>query len=262
MIRLDHQGGVSRQVTNPKQGRVGSQEAVEKLHPFNLWRGGRAGFVAFTLQITMDMPGCRASSFHPPRLQSERRHFFDKTPRMAQDPGICDICAKFRWQFCGERSGFEQSISEMSMIGQKHCPFCKTPALRGCEHLAIAAEARDFIRRCVDQCQGRAQWQSLCEARRARLRGSGDWSPEREDFTWLETAFCSEFLKRLAWFGGMDHEWRTRPDGEQGGFWVLLWSKEPKRLWWELRDEFERQHAACLRPQVPPASGSWLLTPN
>ncbi len=57
---------------------------------------------------------------------------------------------------------------------------------------------------------------------------------------WLETAFCQKFLRRLLWFGGLEHEWRTGPRLNQGGFWVLLWSKDPTRLWWELRDEFER----------------------
>ncbi len=40
---------------------------------------------------------------------------------------------------------------------------------------------------------------------------TGEWSPEREDYTWLETAFCDEFLKRLSWFGGMEYEWRAGP---------------------------------------------------
>ena len=66
-------------------------------------------------------------------------------------------------------------------------------------------------------------------------------SPEQEDFTWLETAFCDVFLKRLVWFAGMDYEWRSGPKPEQGGFWVVLWSKDPQRLWWELREEFERR---------------------
>ncbi len=70
---------------------------------------------------------------------------------------------------------------------------------------------------------------------------TGEWSPEREDYTWLETAFCEEFLKRLTWFGSMEYEWRSGPKARQAGFWVLLWSKNPRHLWWELRDEFERQ---------------------
>ena len=40
------------------------------------------------------------------------------------------------------------------MISQKHCPFSRVPALTGCEHLALAAEGRDFVRRCVELCQG------------------------------------------------------------------------------------------------------------
>ena len=135
------------------------------------------------------------------------------------------------------------------MIGHKHCPFCLTHALRGCSHLALAVEARDFVRRCVESCSAQTQWQALCQSRRAMLQRTGKWTPEREDFTWLETAFCSEFLKHLSWFGEMDYEWRTGARPEQGGFWVLLWSKEPERLWWELRDSFEKH----CSPQMPPS---------
>ncbi len=127
------------------------------------------------------------------------------------------------------------------MINQKLCPLCKTPAVTGCKHLALAAEGRDFVRRCVELCQGEKQWRALCEWRRRQRAASGDWSPEQEDYTWLETAFCDEFLKRLAWFGGMEYEWRSGPKSKQAGFWVLLWSKDPRQLWWQLRDEFERQ---------------------
>jgi len=137
------------------------------------------------------------------------------------------------------------------MIGRKHCPFCLTPALHGCEHLALAVEAREFVRRCVELCDGQIPWQGLCALRRGELQSAGRWSPERDDFTWLETAFCDEFLKRLSWFGEMDYEWRTGSRPEQGRFWALLWSKDPKRLWWELRDEFERQFSSHISP-VPP----------
>jgi hypothetical protein len=126
------------------------------------------------------------------------------------------------------------------MINQKLCPYCSTPAADRCSHLALAAEARDFVRQCVELCQGQKQWRTLCQQHREQLRRTGEWSPEKEDFTWLETAFRDAFLKRLAWFGGMDHEWRSGPKAAQGGFWVLLWSKEPQRLWWELLDAFER----------------------
>jgi hypothetical protein len=127
------------------------------------------------------------------------------------------------------------------MINQKHCPFCKTTAGTGCKHLAVAAEGRDFVRRCVELCQGEKQWRGVCDSRRRQRLVTGEWSPEREDYTWLETAFCDEFLKRLTWFGGMEYEWRAGPKAKQTGFWVLLWSKDPRQLWWELRDEFERQ---------------------
>ena len=126
------------------------------------------------------------------------------------------------------------------MITQNHCPYCKAPAFGQCNHLALIVEARDFVRRCVEACGGQAQWRALCQHRREQWRRSGEWSPEREDYTWLESAFCQEFLKPLKWFGGLDYEWRTGPKPEQGGFWVLLWSGDPARLWWELRDQFER----------------------
>ncbi len=142
------------------------------------------------------------------------------------------------------------------MINQKHCPFCKTAAAAACVHLALAAEGRDFVRRCVEQSQGQAQWQVFCQRRHQLLHRSGDWSPEQEDFTWLETAFCDVFLKRLSWFGGMDYEWRSGPKPEQGGFWVLLWSKDPQRLWWELREEFERRTMNI--PPLPEAA-PWLI---
>lgn len=142
------------------------------------------------------------------------------------------------------------------MMNQRNCPFCKTPAAHGCAHLALAAEGRDFVRRCVEACQGQTQWQLLCLQRREQHRRLGQWSPEQEDFTWLETAFCDEFLKRLTWFGGMDYEWRSGPKPGQGGFWVLLWSKEPQRLWWELREQIERKTTFVPPPQESPA---WLL---
>ena len=137
------------------------------------------------------------------------------------------------------------------MIDQKHCPYCLAPAQRGCPHLALAVEARDFVRRCVERSEAQVQWQTLCQRRRGQLQSAGQWSPERDDFTWLETAFCDEFLRRLSWFGAMDYEWRTGAKPEQGGFWVLLWSKDAQRLWWELRDEFERQSSGHF---PPPAS--------
>ena len=127
------------------------------------------------------------------------------------------------------------------MIGQKHCPFCQAPAVKACGHLALALEGRDFVRRCVELSNGQEAWRRLRVLRVEQRRRTGEWSPEQEDFTWLETAFCEAFLKRLRWFGAMDYEWRIGPNPGQGGFWVLLWTKSPQRLWWELRDEFERQ---------------------
>ena len=141
------------------------------------------------------------------------------------------------------------------MINQRNCPFCKTPAARGCEHLALAAEGRDFVRRCIELCEGQRSWRLLCEQRREQNHAGG-WGPEHADFTWLETAFCEEFLRDLAWFGGMDHEWRSGPRPEEGGFWVLLWSKDPRRLWWELREKLEHD---CASPQAAPENPPWLI---
>lgn len=149
------------------------------------------------------------------------------------------------------------------MINQRHCPFCNGAASTGCSHLAVAVEPRGFVACCIELCEGQIPWQTLCQQRRDQQRLSGGLSPEREDFTWLETAFCDQFLKHLRWFGGLDYEWRTGPRLEQGGFWVLLWSKDPRRLWWELRDELERR--TTVISFIPPQeSAPWLiwLTPR
>jgi hypothetical protein len=139
------------------------------------------------------------------------------------------------------------------MINQQHCPFCKTPAAQSCEHLALAAEGRDFVRRCIELCHGQEAWRVLCQSRRENNLGA----PLQEDFTWLETAFCQQFLAHLAWFGGMDHEWRSGPRPDQAGFWVLLWSKDPRQLWWELREQLERE---CSAPQAAAdAPPPWLI---
>src|SRR5262245_31216553 len=108
------------------------------------------------------------------------------------------------------------------MINQRHCPFCKAPAARGCTHLALAAEGRDFVRRCVELCHGEALWERLCHDPLESVRPPQSF-PNTRDYTWLETAFCEEFLRGSRWFGAMDHEWRSGPKPEQGGFWVLLW---------------------------------------
>ena len=160
------------------------------------------------------------------------------------------------------------------MKQQKSCPICRRPSSSSCAHLALAVEGKDFVRCCVQQCQARDVWQTLCARRRERLRRVGEWAPEREDFCWLETAFCEEFLKGLAWFQGVDYEWRTGPKAGQGGFWVLLWSKDSQRLWWQLREQIERQCAQAafiVRPAgsdkfgpsspLPPGRGASLAPP-
>lgn len=139
------------------------------------------------------------------------------------------------------------------MMNQQYCPFCKTPAIRSCEHLALAAEGRDFVRRCVELSHSEIQWKLLCRQRQEPPRNA---TASSNDFTWLETAFCEDFLKHLTWFGGMEHEWRSGPKPQQGGFWVLLWSKNPQQLWWELREEFERQ---CQTPILTQETPPWLI---
>jgi len=151
------------------------------------------------------------------------------------------------------------------MLDPKNCPYCKASATSKCLHLAIAAEGRDFVRLCVEHCQGQKQWKALCTVRQRHSLTTGDWSPEQEDFTWLETAFCEEFLRPLRWFGAMDYEWRSGRSPAHSGFWVLLWSKDPQRLWWELRDEFEKQAlspGASRSSRRPPglAEGGQALT--
>ena len=121
--------------------------------------------------------------------------------------------------------------------------------------MALAAEGRDFVRRCVELCNGQQAWSVVCHRRQGQSHNRG-WAPELEDFTWLETAFCEEFLKDLTWFGAMDHEWRSGPRPEQGGFWVLLWSKDPRRFWWELREGLEREGSS---PQIPQEAPPWLI---
>jgi hypothetical protein len=149
------------------------------------------------------------------------------------------------------------------MINQRNCPFCNEAAGKGCAHLALAIEARDFVGRCIELCQGQLLWQTFCQQRQEQQHLAGQGSPEREDFTWLESAFCDQFLKHLHWFGGIDYEWRTGRRLENGGFWVLLWSKDPRQLWWELREELERRTsmAAFMPPQE---NAPWLiwLTPR
>jgi hypothetical protein len=137
------------------------------------------------------------------------------------------------------------------MMPQRTCPFCKKSTSNSCEHLALAVEGREFVRSCVEKCHAERPWQSYCARSREQQRLGGDWCPEYEDFTWLETAFCDAFLKQLTWFGSLDYEWRSGPKEREGGFWVLLWSKDPRRLWWELRDEIERRLSRLERTVTP-----------
>lgn len=132
------------------------------------------------------------------------------------------------------------------MNQKKSCPFCQKPAAAGCDHLALAVEGREFVRRCVQASDAQSGWDALCrQALEGTRSPSGAWMANNNDYTWLETAFCDRFLKHLSWFGGMDYEWRSGPQPGKSGFCVLLWSRHPQRLWWELRDEIGNQ---CQQP--------------
>ncbi len=113
--------------------------------------------------------------------------------------------------------------------------------MEACDHLALAVPGRDFVTRCIDAARAHRQWQRLCDMVHQKRSSMKNWTPDCEDFTWLETSFCEIFLKKLRWFGGIDHEWRTGGCLERGGFYVLLWSKSPQRLWWELSDQVDRE---------------------
>jgi hypothetical protein len=148
------------------------------------------------------------------------------------------------------------------MVNQRHCPYCQRPAKAACDHLALAVPGRDFVHSCIDAAQALRQWKELCAAIHEQAGPLADWSTDREDFTWLETAFCQRFLKSLHWFGGIDHEWRTGERLDKGGFYVLLWSKSPQRLWWELLDHLDRQLADAihLRRLAPEGAGPGLFS--
>lgn len=126
------------------------------------------------------------------------------------------------------------------------CPFCNAAARAGCNHLALAAPATEFIARCVEHCHAGPLWQQILKTDiYDRWSGAGD-------FSWSEFAFCHRFLKLLRWFGAMEHQWRD--DGRAHGReqFALLWSKDPRRLWWELRDYLEQaaEEAECRHKQA------------
>ena len=109
------------------------------------------------------------------------------------------------------------------------CPVCGASSGAGCKHLALATSATDFIRRAVETCQAEPLWRSICKG--------------GEDFTWLESAFCDRFIRALHWFAGLSYDWRDGAKPGQRDHWVLLWSSEPRGLWWDLRDRLEEEAA-------------------
>jgi hypothetical protein len=141
----------------------------------------------------------------------------------------------------GSSMGF-QAVIQSPMSETKNCPFCKTPASQRCEHLALVVRSPQLIAHCVGAARAEDLWERYCQQTRSRQREES--GGELPDFTWLESSFCDEFLKRLEWFGQMTYEWRNAVPPEQGkDLWVWLWSKHPQRLWWQLRDKLE-QHLA------------------
>lgn len=125
--------------------------------------------------------------------------------------------------------------------------------------MAIAVKSQHFVTRCVQAAQAEALWGRFCRQTREVQREEG-WG-ELPDFTWIESAFSDEFLKQLEWFGGISYEWRAAEPPHQGGdLWVLVWSKDPQKLWWQLRDKLEKHLAQTeqwleskRRPAPPPA---------
>jgi hypothetical protein len=105
------------------------------------------------------------------------------------------------------------------------CPVCAAPSKSVCPHLALAAPATDFVRFAIEACHAAPLWRTVC-------RRGGDW-----DSTWLESSFCDRFLRGVPGFAGLTYEWR------QGDQWALLWSSNPDRLWWSLRDRLEEEAA-------------------
>ena len=129
------------------------------------------------------------------------------------------------------------------------CRYCRSRAAAGCEHLALAAAPGDFVRLCIEHADAPSAWRTLCEQN------------PRADFTWLETDFAERFLTALHWFGGVEYEWR-RPDEATTAreLWVLLWSKNPQRLWWELYDRLTS--AAAAETASPAASAVSIRCPG
>jgi hypothetical protein len=150
------------------------------------------------------------------------------------------------------------------MNEKRPCPYCAPAPNRECEHLAIAVKSQHFVTRCVQAAQAEALWERFCRRTREMQREEG-WG-ELPDFTWIESAFCDEFLKRLEWFGEINYEWRDAGTGSgSGDLWAVVWSKDPQKMWWQLRDRLERHLAeteqwldAKRRPALPPpdATGS------
>lgn len=135
-----------------------------------------------------------------------------------------------------------------SMTEGKVCPFCGAKAATGCAHLALAARATDFVERCVERCQGEWFWQLLINNECNPL-----WLHRfrKDDFLWLESSFSSQFMEPLVWFGRMEYEWREGGPASGREMWVLLWSKDPQRFWWNLRDELENQTDGFERSGEP-----------
>ena len=126
------------------------------------------------------------------------------------------------------------------MKADAQCPFCRVAAATGCPHLALAADPRDFVARCVALAQAQTIW--------PKLTGQNPSA----DFLWLETDFCENLLRPLAHFSAMEYEWHLPANARRRQVRVLLWSRAPQKLWWELRDRLEGKLAS--EPPVPPSA--------
>jgi hypothetical protein len=123
------------------------------------------------------------------------------------------------------------------MKEHKHCPFCGKAEVDGCAHLALAVKQTEFISQCIARSQTEAFWRKLMNNRHHPVFTHTYGSDE---LTWNEMTFAMVFLRGLDWFGGQDYQWRDGTAERPGTQWVILWSKEPQRLWRQLRDEIAR----------------------
>lgn len=117
--------------------------------------------------------------------------------------------------------------------GPVECPVCGAPERNGgCPHLALAADLRTFIRRCVEASGGMVNWRGIREI-------------ARSDFTCSEEAFAREFLEPCPACVGVTFGWQNIPGNASPELHGWVWATEPRKLWWELADRFDEWLASA-----------------